>query len=376
MITFHCFPSLDNFGPYIEDLCRGTESHTAQYYTEWALAQLDNGSLPFTENCQAVLRELADMSYVPAFHCAKDANGKLFGLFDLPRHVCEALAATAAAETGRADQLLMHKELVAGNVLHALHALPLEIHFVITFIDYRSIARILDAYCDAGTEYMLCCDKDDNEFFAETDESKEARARALAEFNFSVEANGKIYRVCMPEEHISDTDVFVDLTDFGEDRIICQWGYYVDIVYEKLLTIRRDLPAPLHPVQTEPIPSVGKVDGIQVMGRLLFDPARWFGPNRGMMTIVHRNRGVSTAEDSIVPTRDLKVLCEHTHARAKEANGTAISLVTTAYLYTEQDFSVLDTVLYCITATADSITVTDYRDALGDFATAIKNYLL
>lgn len=60
----------------------------------------------------------------------------------------------------------------------------------------------------------------------------------------------------------------------------------------------------------------------------------------------------------------------------KDANGTAISLVTTAYLYTEQDFSVLDTVLYCITATADSITVTDYRDALGDFATAIKNYLL
>ena len=41
-----------------------------------------------------MLRELADMSYIPAFHCGKDANGKLFGLFDLPRHVCEALAAT------------------------------------------------------------------------------------------------------------------------------------------------------------------------------------------------------------------------------------------------------------------------------------------
>lgn len=34
MITFHCFPSLDNFGPYIENLSRGTEPHTAQYYTD------------------------------------------------------------------------------------------------------------------------------------------------------------------------------------------------------------------------------------------------------------------------------------------------------------------------------------------------------
>ena len=91
---------------------------------------------------------------------------------------------------------------------------------------------------------------------------------------------------------------------------------------------------------------------------------------------MHSGTGLTTTEDSAEPRGDLKTLCADAYARAKEENGTVISLVTAEYLYTVQDYRVLDTVLYCITATPAGVMVSDHRAALKEFADAIQKYLL
>lgn len=171
-------------------------------------------------------------------------------------------------------------------------------------------------------------------------------------------------------------DGIIRLTGSGEDAITFQWGSEAEVMRDKLLEKREDMPIPLEPVQEKPIPGVGDIDGVPVLGCLVFNPDRWFGPGRGLLTIVHSANGLTTTEDSIETTRSLKTLCESALSRAKEEDATVVSLVTTTYMDAVQDYSVLNNVLYCITATPAAVMVSDHRAALKEFADAIEKYLL
>lgn len=372
MINFRCFAELPELNPASPN---GWENR-AQYDTNSVLAMAERGELTFTENCQQVLKELEGMKFDPAYGCATESSSlNVYYLRDLHYWTREALAVVLMWEANGAWQFFTINDTLKNSyVLHALCALPIVIQIAGTFNDYRDVARAIEAYCSGEEELISCIDDNGEEFFCVTEKSHAAYQRALLEFNCSVEANGQIYRICEPVA--KNEDGIIRLTGSGEDAITFQWGSEAEVMRDKLLEKREDMPIPLEPVQEKPIPGVGDIDGVPVLGCLVFNPDRWFGPGRGLLTIVHSANGLTTTEDSIETTRSLKTLCESALSRAKEKDATVVSLVTTTYMDAVQDYSVLNNVLYCITATPAAVMVSDHRAALKEFADAIEKYLL
>lgn len=372
MINFRCFAELPELNPASPN---GWENR-ARYDTNSVLAMAERGEFTFTENCQQVLKELEGMEFDPACGCAMESNSfNVYHLRDLHYWTREALAVVLMWEANGAWQFFTINDTLKNSyVLHALCALPIVIQIAGTFNDYRAVARSIDAYCAGGEDLMLCIDDNDEEFYCVTEETRDAYKLALRGFNLSVEANGLVYRIGQPAAKREGNIVW--LTDLGEDKINFQWGSEAEVLRDKLLEKREDMPIPLEPVQEKPVPGVGDIDGVPVLGCLVFNPDRWFGPGRGLLTIVHSANGLTTTEDSIETTRSLKTLCESALTRAKEEDATVVSLVTAEYLHVVQDYSVLNNVLYCITATPAGVTVSDHRAALKEFADAIGKYLL
>lgn len=372
MIHLRCFAELPALNP---ETGNGWEDR-AQYETDAVLALAARGELDFTENCRYVLQELAGMEFDPATGYVSEPGSLVaHQLRDLGPDTREALAIVLMWEAHGAWQAFTVNDTLKNPlVLRVLCALPIVIQVALTFNDYRDITRAIDTYCRGAEEFRPCTDDDGNEFICVTEASRAAYKRALLAFGCSVEANGRIYHICQPAAKEEGNITW--LTGLGMNEITFQWGSEAATLRDRLLEKREDLPAPLEPVQEKPIPGVGDIEGAPVRGCLLFDPARRLGPGRGLLTIVHSGIGLTTAEDSIEMTRSLKALCESAFARAKEEDGTVISLVTAEYLYTVQDYRVLDTVLYCITATPAGVMVSDHRAALKEFADAIQKYLL
>lgn len=366
MLHFRCFTELPELNPESQN---GWEDR-AQYETDAVLALAGRGELDFSENCRRVLEELAGMVFDPFAHCAKRL-GEAHGcpLCDLRTDVREALAIVLMWEANGPHQFFTVSDtLKQPEVLRVLQALPIVIQVALTFRDYREIAHNIELFCSDGMKLVPRPSEIGGEVFcAETEPAK----AALRDFRFSVEANGRIYRVCEAAPKVEGRILYT--TGLGVRMITFEWASRPDILRQKLLEKRRALPAPLEPVQEKPIPGVGEIDGLPVLGCLLFAPDRC---GRGLLTIVQSSSGAVTAEDSAEPRGDLKSLCESVYARAKEENGTAVSLVTADDPQTVRDYSVLDTALYCITATPAGVTVSDHRAALKEFSDAIRKYLL
>lgn len=223
----------------------------------------ERGELTFTENCQQVLKELEGMKFDPAYGCATESSSlNVYYLRDLHYWTREALAVVLMWEANGAWQFFTINDTLKNSyVLHALCALPIVIQIAGTFNDYRDVARAIEAYCSGEEELISCIDDNGEEFFCVTEKSHAAYQRALLEFNCSVEANGQIYRICEPVA--KNEDGIIRLTGSGEDAITFQWGSEAEVMRDKLLEKREDMPIPLEPVQEKPIPGVGDIDGVR-----------------------------------------------------------------------------------------------------------------
>lgn len=366
MIAFHCFAEL----PQLDPESGNGWTDRAQYETDAVLALAVRGKLPFDSNCRYVLKELAGLVFDEASGCAIEPGSTAQReLCSLDPDTREALAIVLMRnDHGAWQAFAVNNALKKPRILRVLQALPIVIQVAATFQDYREIAHNIEMFCSDGMKLVLRPSEIGGEVFCP--ETIPAQA-ALSDFRFTVEANGRVYHVCQAAPKMQGNVLCT--TGLGVRMITFEWANKPEIVRKKLLEKRDALPTPLEPVREKPISAVGEIDGMPVLGCLLFAPDRC---GRGLLTIVHSGTGLTTAEDSAEPRGDLKTLCADAYARAKEENGTVVSLVTAASPQTVRDYTVLDGALYCITATPAGITVSDYRAALKEFADAIRKYLL
>lgn len=383
MVIFRCYAELPAFDPMSDD----PWVNRALYSAAGAVEQLRTGKLPFTDNCRRVLKELGDADYDAELHSFTDADG----VYVPDRFVATALAVVAAVEQyGEELVFTAAPPLDRPRVLHALHALPLTFRFAVTFKQYYYIVTEIDHVCSVQDKFITY-GPDGEEQIDDPDAYEDAYAAELAEYDFTVEANGEIIHLSQPTFERDGNKV--SLCTLGADYVRLRWDHNLAAIYKMLLARRDTLPAPLEPVTEKPIPGLGGVLGVPVTGRLLFDPNNRLAidPNNrllfnrpghrrihyGMLTIVCCGGKIWTEDHVGAGKCDLLTICANAlfHARAAEG-GVSVSLVTDTAISTVKDYSVLDGVLFCITAAADGIVVSDYREALQDFADAIEKYFL
>lgn len=402
MIIFHCFAEL----PARDPKSRDGWVNRANYDTEEVLAQAARGERNFSTDCRRVLQSLSGLKYDPKTGIAHGVKGPmectLHNLPQLHERVREALALVMVLEENGSWQAFeMKKALFDPVVLRTLQALPLQIRIAVTFREYDTIAGIVDKDCHRDAEYVTVYSCEEEEYDNVDDpgvfecdvETEASRARyktRLSRFQFTVEANGKVYRACQklkkgngffPKLRLPHSDELCEDGAIKVPGLNCydmkfHWKSDPAALRDKLLARRDALHIPREPVQEMPLPGMEDL-GVPVLGRLTFEPLT--GDRLcTALRIDHSRRSsydlISTMSSTV--SADIKRIAKKELHRAQYAKSSSVILVLREYIPTMYDYSNLDQALYCITVTPDSVRVSDHRAALEDFAAAIDTLLL
>lgn len=304
----------------------------------------------YPDSFRLVLKELTGMELDADAHCAVAQDSTRQRLLDLPDDVCAALGVVVcAANCERGKIFRFFKELQSLRVLCALDDVKEEIVLAATCEEYNRFRKSADEMILAQVEAA----PKGRQYFVWFDET--------SKYDFPVDS--------------SDDGPYTRPSGLDIRDLDGPWFWDAASLHKLLLERRNTLAPPLYPV---PETALGTVDGVPVTGHLLFDPDALLPirpiPHRrthyGMFTIL-RFGGKTIPTSSCQETRDgLMGVCRFVHFLAKEKEGgRAVCLITGGH-------SSLNSVIFCVTATADHIQVSDYRAAWEDFAAAVEQYLM
>lgn len=253
------------------------------------------------------------------------------------------------SDCDRRKVLHLSKEQESLCALRTLHALPEEFIFAVTPEQYARISKAVDEAVATQTEA------------APKNARTDAWAKALAQYDFAVEG--------------SDTQPGLRPAAANLTAPALRWDNDSALLHRMLLERRDALTPLLYPV---PETALGTVNGVPVTGRLLFDPDALlpirpvpYRPARyGLFTILACGGRAATTDCAQTARGGLLAVCRYALSLVKDTpDSVSVSLVTDGHYS-------LDSALFCITASADGIQVSDYRAALEDFATAVEKYLM
>lgn len=353
MVIFRLFTVLPAFDPCsdspLANRSRCDSLETAKLFMMECSSQ-EGMCFHYPDSFRSVLKELTGMDLDADTHCAVAKDGTRQRLDDLPDDVCAALGVVVCAAVRERGKIFrLFKELKSLRVLCALDNIKEEIVLAATCEEYDRFRKLAD-------ETILA----------------------------QVEAAPKSRQVLVWTSETSKYDFPVDSSDDGpytrpSKRDITDldkpWFWDAASLHKLLLERRNTLAPPLYPV---PETNLGTVDGVPVTGRLLFDPDALLPirpvPHRrtryGVFAIQSCG-GETIPTSSCLENRDgLMGVCRFIHSLVKEKEGS-----TTVSLITDGHYS-LNGVIFCVTATADSIQVSDHRAAWEDFAAAVEQYLM
>ena len=304
----------------------------------------------YPDTFRTVLKELTGMELDADTHCAVVKDGTRQRLLDLPDDVCAALGVVVcAANCERGKIFRFFKELQSLRVLCALDDVKEEIVLAATCEEYNRFRKSADEMILAQVEV------------APKGKQLDAWTHEMSKYDFPADSSDDA-SFTRPSK--------LDVTELNEP-----WFWDTASLHKLLLERRNTLAPPLYPV---PETALGTMDGVPVTGHLLFDPDALLPirpvPHRrtryGVFAI-QSSGGETTTTDSCQESRDgLMGVCRYVHSLVKEKEGsTAVALITDGR-------HSLSGVIFCVTATADCIQVSDYRAAWEDFAAAVEQYLM
>lgn len=370
MILFRCFVTLPPGNPESDD---PWENRTVLFFDGTPGSHLKD-NLPVSENGRRLLKELAYADYNEQTCSCRCQDGIERPLSAIDRVTAAALVLVANTERYGEDQVYeLTPPLDSVPVLHALHKLPLCFRFAIQFTEYYRLTKNIERTCSVQPQFTT--NVNGEELITDWDSYENACADARAEYDFTIEANGKTILINQPVDDRESDPIL--LTGMNGGYICPHWDYEIKATRHQLQQRYGALPALLSPVAEKPLKNVSARCGVPATARLLFDPAPRCRRFYGMWSIVHCEGKTQTIDHGSFSRRNtLETICADAFYQSRAAEGgIAINLVKGLSHGLENDPPPND-ILFCITASADGIIVTDYRDAPADFIAAIDTYLL